>query len=77
MPQTLIELGGDARAPVLNMMPANGFPVQTYLPMLRRLACFRAISLPPRALWGDQAAPTGFGSWHDAADDLLEGTRSF
>ncbi len=77
MPQTLIELGGDLRAPVLNMMPANGFPAQTYLPMLRRLAGLRTISLPPRALWGDQAAPTRFGSWRDAADDLLKGLDRF
>lgn len=73
MPQTLIELTGDASAPLLNFMPANGFPAQTYLPMLRGLAGFHGISLPPRALWGDQAAPTAFRSWRDAADDLLQG----
>ena len=76
MPQTLIELNGDARAPVLNMMPANGFPAQSYLPMLRRLADFRALSLPPRALWGDQAAPTRFGSWRDTADDCCAGSTA-
>lgn len=77
MPQTLIELTGDAAAPALNMMPANGFPAQTYLPLLRSLAGFRAISLPPRALWGDQTAPTGFDSWRDAADDLLRAIEHF
>lgn len=77
MPQTLIELTGDPSAPILNLMPANGFPAQTYLPMLRNLGGFRAISLPPRALWGDQAAPTRFGSWRDAADDLLQGLERF
>ena len=59
------------------MMPANGFPLQTYLPLLRCLAGYRAISLPPRALWGDQAAPTRLRSWRDAADDLLRGLERF
>ncbi len=77
MPQTLIELAGASGAPLLNIMPANGFPPQTYLPILGGLAGFRAISLPPRALWGDQAAPTTFGSWRDAADDLLQGLKQF
>ena len=77
MPQTLIELTGDAGAPLLNIMPANGFPPQTYLPMLRGLKGFRSISLPPRALWGDQAAPATLRSWRDAADDLLRGLNRF
>ena len=77
MPQTLIELAGDSDAPLLNMMPANGFPAQTYLPMLRSLAGFRAISLPPRALWGDQTVPTALGNWRDAAADLLQGLERF
>ena len=77
MPQTLIELTGDAGAPLLNIMPANGFPPQTYLPMLRGLAGFHSISLPPRALWGDQAAPATLRSWRAAADDLLRGLDRF
>ena len=77
MPQTLIELTGERGAALLNMMPANGFPPQTYLPMLRGLAGYRAISLPPRALWGDHAAPAGFRSWADCADDLLQGFDRF
>lgn len=77
MPQTLIELTGACGAPLLNFMPANGFPPGTYLPMLRGLAGYRAISLPPRSLWGDQAAPTEFRGWRDAADDLLQGIERF
>ena len=77
MPQTLIELAGASGAPLLNIMPANGFPAQTYLPMLRSLAGYRAISLPPRALWGDQAVPTTIGNWRAAADDLLQGLERF
>ena len=77
MPQTLIELTGDSNAPILNFMPANGFPAQTYLPMLRNLDSYRAISLPPRALWGDQAVPSAYGSWRAAADDLLGGLERY
>lgn len=77
MPQTLIELTGEPDAPILNLMPANGFPPQTYLPMLRGLAGFRAISLPPRALWGDQTPPSACRSWRDAADDLLRAIEHF
>ena len=77
MPQTLIELTGACGAPLLNFMPANGFPPRTYLPMLRGLTGFRAISLPPRALWGDQAVTTAGRSWRDAADDLLQGLERF
>ena len=77
MPQTLIELTGEPKAPILNLMPANGFPPQTYLPILRGLAGFRAISLPPRALWGDQSPPSAYRSWRDAADDLLQGLERY
>ena len=77
MPQTLIELTGESKAPVLNFMPANGFPPQTYLPMLRGLAGFRALSLPPRALLGGQTPPSVYRSWRDAADDLLRAIEHF
>ncbi len=73
MSQQLIELTGDSAAPLLHIMPANGFPPETYLPMLRHLPGFRAISLPPRALWGDEPPPVGYRSWQADADDLLAG----
>ena len=73
MPQTLIELAGDDDAPTLHIMPANGFPPQTYLPMLRSLEGWRSVCLPPRPLWGDERPPTGFRSWSADADDLLSG----
>ena len=73
MPQTLIELTGDPTAPILHLAPANGFPPQTYLPMLRELGGYRAVCLPPRALWGDQAPPPGYRDWSEAANDLLAG----
>ena len=73
MPQPLIELSGDRAAPVLHFFPANGFPPQTYLPLLEALAGYRSLCLPPRALWGDQTPPPDFRSRHDMAADLLAG----
>ena len=75
MPQTLIELTGASDAQILNIMPANGFPPETYLPMLRPLSYFRAICLPPRALWGDELPPTAYRDWGESADDLLAAFR--
>ncbi len=71
MPQTLIELTGASDAQILNIMPANGFPPETYLPLLRPLGDFRAICLPPRALWGDEVPPAEYRDWGVSADDLL------
>ena len=73
MPQTLIELTGESDAHLLHIMPANGFPPETYLPMLHSLSPYRAVSLPPRALWGDERPPDGFRAWDADADDLLAG----
>ncbi len=73
MPQTLIELTGDKAAPILHLAPANGFPPQTYMPMLRGLSQYRCLCLPPRALWGDEKPPPGYRDWSAAADDLLAG----
>ena len=73
MPQHLIELAGDPGAPALHLAPANGFPPQTYRPMLRSLRGFRCVCLPPRALWGDQQPPSEYRDWRTEADDLLAG----
>ena len=74
MPQTLIELGALTDAPLMHMATANGFPPQTYLPMLRGfLTDYRLICLPPRALWGGQRPPGDYQDWTALADDLLAG----
>ncbi|MCY3976751.1 MAG: alpha/beta hydrolase [Chloroflexi bacterium] len=73
MPQPLIELAGDLGVPTLHLAPANGFPPQTYLPMLRCLRGYRCVCLPPRALWGDQKPPSEYRDWRSEADDLLAG----
>ena len=78
MPPPLIELaGGLAGAPLLHLAPANGFPPKTYLPLLRKLGPYRAVCLPPRALWGDQAPPSEYRDWRADADDLLAGFAAF
>ncbi len=77
MPQTLIELGGEVDAPILHLAPANGFPPPTYQPMLRPLSGYRQISLPPRALWGDQKPPISYHDWGREADDLLAALAAF
>lgn len=75
MPYPLIELGGSGRPVVL--LPANGFPPDTYGPALEPLcARFRVVSLPPRALWDDAGpAPSEPGTWITLAEDALEGMR--
>lgn len=72
MPQTGVELGGPAGATRIHLAPANSFPPQTYLPMLRALTDrYRAVSFPPRALWGDAEPPQELQGWQVLADDLL------
>jgi len=73
MAQPLIELAGDADAPPLHLAPANGFPPRTYLPLLRNMAGFRCVSLPPRALWDGEQPPSAYRDWSKDAEDLLAG----
>ena len=74
MSQPLIELGAAVDAPPMHIAAANGFPAQTYLPMMRGwLADYRVICLPPRALWGGERPPTDYQDWSALADDLLAG----
>jgi pimeloyl-ACP methyl ester carboxylesterase len=80
MPQSLLELGGDSSKPLLTIAPANGFVPQTYLPMLRSfMQDYHILSVPPRALWGDEPAPepSPSYSWESIADDLLAAYQKF
>ena len=77
MPQPLIELGGQVNAPHLHIAIANGFPPETYIPMLRPfMESYHSFCFPPRALWGDEAPPKGYQDWRTIADDLLAGFES-
>ncbi|MFO7322241.1 MAG: alpha/beta hydrolase [Chloroflexota bacterium] len=70
--QPLHEFGG--QGPVLHLAVANGFPPQTYSPLLVPLTeRFRVVSLPPRPLWPDPPPPAGVHSWSSIAGDLLAG----
>ncbi len=62
--------------PVIHMAVANGFPPQVYEPLLRPFVKrFTTVSLPPRALWGDEDYHR-FHSWQQLADDLLAGLHA-
>jgi pimeloyl-ACP methyl ester carboxylesterase len=61
---------------VLHLAPANGFPPQTYLPLLRPfLGDHRAVCLPPRALWETEQPPEQRRRWDWLAEDLINGLR--
>lgn len=68
----LYEFGGTGS--VLHVAVANGFPPQTYAPLVQPLTeRYRVISLPPRALWTPPQPPEQFRTWKDMADDLRAG----
>jgi pimeloyl-ACP methyl ester carboxylesterase len=77
MQQPIHEYGGSG--PVMHMALANGFPPQTYTPLLAPFTRrYRVTCLPPRALWpGIGLPPDTPGSWRDLADDLLAGMRHY
>ena len=72
----LVELGG--RGPVLALACANGFPPDTYRPMVASLLDrWRVVVLPPRALWpGIGAPPERPGTWESLAEDLMDGLEA-
>src|SRR5574341_720965 len=70
----LYEFGGSG--PLIHLAVANGFPPETYRPMLDPLlAAHRAISFLPRALWDDPGPPRRFTDWRQTTDDLLAALR--
>ncbi|RMF77583.1 MAG: alpha/beta hydrolase [Chloroflexi bacterium] len=76
MPQPIYEFGGAGR--VIHIALANGFPPETYKPLLDPFtAQYRVVSLPPRALWPDAGSPQQLRSWRDMAADLLTGMRDY
>jgi pimeloyl-ACP methyl ester carboxylesterase len=78
MPQSIFEFGGKPDAPVMHMALANGFPPQTYTPILESFTeHYRVVSLPPRALWDGQHHPSETRAWRDLADDMLAGMDTY
>jgi pimeloyl-ACP methyl ester carboxylesterase len=75
MPQTRYDFGGSG--PVIHIALANGFPPQTYHPLLDPLTDrYQVVSLPPRPLWTNSPSPNTMQTWADMADDLLEGLQA-
>lgn len=81
MPETtlkshLYDFGGAPDAPLIHLAIANGFPPETYRPLVEPLtAHFHVITIPPRALWHGEHDPREMRSWHTMADDIREGLR--
>jgi pimeloyl-ACP methyl ester carboxylesterase len=75
--QPIYEFGGNGS--ILHVAVANGFPPQTYQPLVQPLtAHFRAVSLLPRALWPGELPPQTFIDWRDTlARDLIDGLRAY
>lgn len=72
MPTPLYDFGGSG--PVIHLAVANGFPPQTYAPLLAPLTDrFRVVSLIPRPMWPDVPPPHPEADWPALADDLLAG----
>ncbi len=67
--------GGAAPAPTLLVLPGNGFPPPCYAPLVAPLTRdWRALCLPPRALWPEIGpAPVEQIALDDLAQDLLTG----
>ena len=75
--QPFYDFGGSG--PVIHLALANGFPPQTYQPLLAPLTDrYHVVCLPPRAMWpGIGPAPPKVGSWRELADDLLAGLTQY
>jgi pimeloyl-ACP methyl ester carboxylesterase len=73
----LVTIGGTVGKPLLHLAPANGFVLETYLPILRPFfAEFHCVAVPPRALW--QERPPSIDpdtNWHGDAALLREGIK--
>lgn len=72
--QPIYDFGGNG--PVINIALANGFPPQTYAPLVEPLtAQYRVVCLLPRPLWGEPP-PARRLSWSELiAEDLVNGLR--
>ncbi|PJF22126.1 MAG: hypothetical protein CUN56_07595 [Phototrophicales bacterium] len=75
MTQVIYDFGGTGDT--LHLAVANGFPPQTYEPMLvPLLKRYHALSLVPRALWEDEPVPRQRLNWKQTlAADLINGLR--
>jgi len=77
MTYPLYDFGGPADAPLVHLAVANGFPPQTYIPLVRPLLDrYHVVCIPPRALWPGNHDPRRVRSWRDLGKDILAGLRA-
>ena len=68
----IYDFGGSGQ--IINLLPANGFPPETYIPLLSPLTDrYHVICMLPRALWPDEKPPAELHQWDMLADDLRAG----
>ncbi|MBI1279759.1 MAG: alpha/beta fold hydrolase [Anaerolineaceae bacterium] len=68
----IYDFGGSGQ--IVNLLPANGFPPETYIPLLKPLTDrYHVICMLPRALWHDEKPPKELRQWDMLAEDLLAG----
>ncbi len=78
MPQPIYVYGGAEGQPVMHLAVANGFPPQTYTRLLSSFTSkYRALCLPPRALWPGEHPPADKRDWRMVTDDLLTGLEAY
>ena len=82
MPQPLITFSNPTNATTLHFAVANGFPPETYRPLLQHFADeYHVVSLPPRVLWGEQKPPLPYTpqtpDWQQVAQDLIAGIEQY
>ena len=71
----LYDFGGSG--PLLHVSIANGFPPETYRPLLDPLTGrYHVVCLLPRPLWPDPPDPQTLTTWRVLASDLLDGLRA-
>ncbi len=70
----LVTVGGTPGQPLLHLAPANGFVLETYVPLLRPFfADFHVVAIPPRALWQPTPPPIGpHTTWKDDVSLIRE-----
>jgi pimeloyl-ACP methyl ester carboxylesterase len=74
--QPLYDFGGDG--PPMHLALANGFPPQTYQPLMQPFTeRYHVVSLPPRAMWSNPPPTESAPTWHTLADDLLAGFEMY
>lgn len=75
-PQPLYDFGG--AGPVIHLAVANGFPPETYRPVMQPLTQhYHVVSLPPRPLWTPPPPPSSIDNWQSLADDMRAGMADY